>query len=122
MPLPKKVQARIELVDRLIAVEKARQELAGQDAAMNALIPTVWSGEKTDFAALYSAASIVQMLASSDPQPCLSGAIELARQNLAQDYIAEITRSVEEAVQAAECQIAWNRDPHFAPNRDPFDS
>jgi hypothetical protein len=20
------------------------------------------------------------------------------------------------------CQIAWNRDPHFAPNRDPFDS
>ena len=22
----------------------------------------------------------------------------------------------------AECQIAWNRDPHFAPNRDPFDS
>ena len=30
VPLPKKVQARIELVDRLIAVEKAREELAGR--------------------------------------------------------------------------------------------
>jgi len=20
------------------------------------------------------------------------------------------------------CQIAWNRDPHFAPNRDPFET
>ena len=103
VPLPKKAQARIELVDRLIAVEKARQELTGEDAAMNAVIPHRLERREDRFRGSWnSAASIVQMLASSDPQPCLSGAIELARQNLAQDYIAEITRSVEEVVQATD--------------------
>jgi very-short-patch-repair endonuclease len=105
MPVPKKAQARIELVDRLIAVQKAREELAGPDAPMSAMIPTVWRGEKSDFAALHSAASIVQMLASSEPQLCLSGAIELAQQGLAHDHIAEITRAVEELVRTADAVL-----------------
>ena len=27
---------------------------------------------------------------------------------------------VQEASKGDVCQIAWNRDPHFAPNLDPF--
>jgi very-short-patch-repair endonuclease len=101
VPPPKRVQARIELVEKLIAVEKAREDLRTEDAAMGAMIPAHWRGEKTDFATLHLAAAVVLTLASQNPQPYIDRAIEIARQNLAKDYIAELSELIEALIRAA---------------------
>jgi hypothetical protein len=49
VPLPRTPQSRIALVDLLIAVEKARDELDVQDPAMSAMLPVHWRGRKTEF-------------------------------------------------------------------------
>ena len=100
IPLPKRAKERIELVDRLIKVEKARDDLVAEDAAMSLLLPLHWRGERTDFATLYTAATAVHALASHDARPSIGSAIEIARQSFAADYIAGIARSVEELVRA----------------------
>jgi very-short-patch-repair endonuclease len=101
-PLPKKARDRIELVDRLVAVEKVRDDLKADDAAMAAMIPLYWRGEGTDFATLHAAASAVQALATHDARPRIDSAIEIVRRGFAVDYIAEISRSIEAMVRAVD--------------------
>ena len=105
VPLPEGAQARIELVDKLIAVEKAREDLRAEDAAMGAMLPAHWRGEKTDFVNLHSAAAAILALASQNPQPQIDRAIEIARQNLATDYIAELRELIEALVRAADAVL-----------------
>ena len=95
-PLPRKAQERIELVDRLLTVEKAHEALKAENAAMSALLPVHWRGEKTDFATLLAAASAVQELTSHIARPRIENCIEIAKQNRPTDYIAEITRLAED--------------------------
>ena len=63
-PLPPSVQKRIALVDPLIAVEKAYQQLKDQDAEMGSILPSYWRGPKTDFALLQCVSSAFLQLAS----------------------------------------------------------
>jgi very-short-patch-repair endonuclease len=91
-PLPKKAPERIALVDRLIAVEKARGDLESEHAAMGAMLPFHWRNEKTDFATLHAVASAVLALSSLSPQPKIEAVTEIAKRSLARDYIAETLR------------------------------
>ena len=104
-PLPEGAQERIELVDKLIAVEKAREDLRAEDAAMGAMIPSHWRGEKTDFVNLHLAATVVLTLASQNPQPQIDRAIEIARQSLAKDYIAALRGLIETLIRAADAVL-----------------
>ena len=105
VPLPEGAQERIELVDKLIAVEKAREDLRAEDAAMGAMIPSHWRGEKTDFVNLHLAATVVLTLASQNPQPQIDRAIEIARQSLAKDYIAALRGLIETLIRAADAVL-----------------
>lgn len=49
-PLPKTTQARLALLDDLIAARRARQVLASIDATARAAFGSVWQGERTDWA------------------------------------------------------------------------
>lgn len=101
-PLPKKVEARIELVEKLVAIEKAREALKAEDAAMCAMIPTFWRSERTDFATLHSASAVLLSLASYSPQPRIDSVAEIARQSLAKPYLEALTASIEALMHAAE--------------------
>ena len=87
-PLPRAVQNRIALVDALIAVETARDKIKDEDSAMGAVLPAHWRGQNTDFALLHTVSSALQQLASQPSPPRVESVIEIARQGLAQDYIA----------------------------------
>ena len=101
-PLPRNARERIELVDRLLAVEKAHEALEAENAAMSALLPVHWQGERTDFARLLAAAGVVQALTSHKARPRVDSCIEIAQQNLATEYIAEITQFAEDLVRAVD--------------------
>ena len=105
VPLPNKAQSRVELADRLIAIEKAREDLKAEDAAMGAMIPVHWRGEKTDFATLRDAAATLRALASQKPQPRIECAIEMAQQSLASGFIAKVTRLTDGLVRAADAVL-----------------
>jgi very-short-patch-repair endonuclease len=92
IPPPKKAAERIALVDRLIAVEKAREDLKAEDAAMTAMIPDHWRGPKTDFATLHAAAAVVQALAAHDARPRIESAIEMARRGDAAQHNSDLSQ------------------------------
>ena len=92
VPLPQKASDRIALIDKLIAVEKARDVLETEHSAMGAMLPIHWRGEATDFATLQTVASAVHALSSLTPQPSIAAITEIVKRNLAADYIAEILR------------------------------
>lgn len=102
IPLPKKALERIVLADNLIAVEKAREDLKADDAAMGAMIPGHWRGERTDFATLHATATVVHMLSSHGARPHIDNAIEIARRGFAADYKAEISGKIEALILAAD--------------------
>jgi very-short-patch-repair endonuclease len=106
IPLPKKAPARIELLNALIAVEKAREEIRAEDAAMSAMIPAHWRGERTDFAILQAVAAAVHALASHDARPRIDSTIEIIRRSFAADYIAEILRLAAELTRTADDVIS----------------
>ena len=91
-PLPRTAQNRIALVDLLLRVEKAHDELLAEHAAMSEMLPTYWRGPKTDFALLRSVSSALHSLTSGPLPPRVDSVIEIARLGLARDYIAEIKR------------------------------
>lgn len=76
--LPKEAETRIGLVDKLIALERARDNLRAEDAAMQSVLPFHWRGEKTDVAMLVSAVSAVQTLFSLTPHSALLASSLLA--------------------------------------------
>ncbi len=80
------------MVDALIAVEKARDELAAEDAAMSAMLPVHWRGRKTDFALLHTVSRALCALLAQALEPRIDSVIEIARQGLARDYILELKR------------------------------
>ena len=59
---------------------------------MSAMIPAHWRGETTDFTTCRLSQAAVQALASHDARPRIDSAIEIIRQKLRTDYIAEILR------------------------------
>jgi very-short-patch-repair endonuclease len=102
VPLPRNTQSRIALVDLLLAVEKARDELKAEDAGMSAMLPAHWRGSKTDFGLLRAVSSALHSLATHSPAPRLDSVIEIARLSLARDYIAELKRLSNALVQAGD--------------------
>ena len=102
VPLPRTAQSRIAMVDTLIAVEKARDELKAEDAAMSAMLPVHWRGSKTDFVSLHVVSSALHSLATQPVAPRIDSVIEIARRSLAQDYIAELKRLSDALVHAAD--------------------
>ena len=86
-PLPPSVQKRIALVDPLIAVERAYQQLKDQDAEMGSFLPSYWRGPRTDFALLQCVSCAVQQL-SSQPFIRFNSVVEVARHGLAGKYIS----------------------------------
>ena len=102
VPLPRTAQSRIAMVDTLIAVEKARDELKAEDAAMSVMLPVHWRGPKTDFALLHIVSSALYSLATQPVAPRIDSVIEIARQSLAHDYIAELKRLSDATVHAAD--------------------
>ena len=102
VPLPRKAHDRIAMSDLLIAVEKARDELGGQDAAMGAMLPGHWRGPKTDFRLLYTVSGALHSLAAQSVAPYVDSVIEIARRSLARDYIDELKRLSDSLVCAAD--------------------
>ncbi len=102
VPLLKKVEARIELVEKLVAIEKARTALKAEDATMGAMIPTLWLSERTDFATLHSVSTVLLSLASYNPQPRIDSVAEIVRQGRAKPYLEALTASIEALMSAAE--------------------
>ena len=106
VPLPQKASDRIALIDKLIAVEKARDVLETEHSAMGAMLPIHWRGEATDFATLQTVASAVHALSSLTPQPSIAAITEIVKRNLAADYIAEILRLRDKVSQSIELGAA----------------
>ena len=54
-------------------------------------------------------------------RPELQAALEYIREGdtLVVWKLDRLARSLKQLIETVECQIAWKRDPHFAPNRDP---
>ena len=100
VPIPKAAQDRIELVDKLIAAEAAREAFKAEDAAMAAIIPLYWRGERTDFATLHEAAATVQALCTHPAKPFVASILNLAKQNFVKDHVAKLARDVETLTQA----------------------
>jgi very-short-patch-repair endonuclease len=92
VPLPRTAQNGIGMVDMLVAVEKARDELKAEDAAMSAMLPIHWRGPKTDFVLLRTVSSALHSLATQPVALRVESVIEMARTGLALDYIAELRR------------------------------
>jgi very-short-patch-repair endonuclease len=105
VPLPRSAQNRIALVETLMAVESARDELRAADPSMSAMLPDHWTGAGTDFALLYSVASALQQLASKLSVPRVDSVIEIVKQGLAREYIAGLTRLSEALVHAADAVL-----------------
>ena len=105
VPLPRSAQSRIALVDTLITVETARDRLKAEDAAMGAMLPAHWRGPDTDFALLHTVSSALHQLASQPFVPRVDSVIEIARQGLAQDYIAGLKRLCEAFAHAADAVL-----------------
>ena len=59
---------------------------------MGAMLPAHWHGPNTDFALLHTVSSALHQLASQPFAPRVDSVIEIARQGLAQDYIAGLKR------------------------------
>ena len=102
VPLPRTAQNRIALVDLLVAVERARDELKAEDAAMSAMLPIHWRGPKTDFVLLRTVSSALHSLATQPVAPRVDSVIEIARRGLARDYIDELKRLSNALVQAVD--------------------
>ncbi len=102
MPLPRKAQARIELADRLISLEKTREALQAEHAAMETMIPLFWRREQTDFAALNGVAVTVHTLMSLSPAPRSQSVIDIARRKLAAPYIGKLEPLMSAVKTAAE--------------------
>jgi very-short-patch-repair endonuclease len=90
------------MVDMLIAIEKARDELGAEDAAMSAMLPTHWRGPKTDFALIHTVSGALHSLATQAVAPHVDSVIEIARRSLARDYIAELKRLSQSLVRLAD--------------------
>ena len=102
VPLPRTAQHRIAMVDTLIAIEKAREELKAEDAAMSVVLPVHWRGPRTDFALLHTVSGALHSLAAQLVTPRVDSVIEITRQKLACDYIAELKRLSDAIVHAAD--------------------
>ena len=101
-PVPKKVPAKIELVDALIEVENARTDMTAHDAAMNLMAPLHWRGEKTDFKTLFDVATVMQALKSHEFRPPIDRALEIARSGDASDLASAMIRLVAELFRSLE--------------------
>ena len=78
------------MVDMLIAVEKARDDLIAEDPAMSVMLPVHWRGQKTDFASLHNVSGAIHSLTIQPVAPRTDSVIEIVRRSLAQDYIDEL--------------------------------
>ena len=85
VPLPRSAQHRIALVDSLIGVGKAREELEAVDAEMGTMLPAHWRGQDTDFELLYSVSFAIQRLASQHHVARVESIVEFGRRGLAQE-------------------------------------
>lgn len=99
-PLPRSAQERIDLADRLVAVENARNDLKSEDARMSAMLASHWRGQKTDFGLLFTVSHALLRLALPPRAPLVERAIEIARRGLAKDYIVTLKR-LEETFESA---------------------
>ena len=90
------------MVDLLVAVEKARDELTAEDAAMSAMLSIHWRGPKTDFVLLRTVSSALHSLATQPVAPHVDSVIEIARLSRARDYIAELNRLSKPLVRAVD--------------------
>ena len=102
VPLPGPAANRIAMVDALIAVEKARDELAAEDAAMSAMLPVHWRGRRTDFALLQTVSRALCALLAQTVEPRIDSVIEIARQGLAREYIFELRRLSDATIHAVD--------------------
>ena len=90
------------MVDTLIAIEKARQDLSAEDTAMSAMLPIHWRGHKTDFALLLIVSGALHSLATHAIAPRMDSVVEIARQGLARDYIIGLTKMSEAVTRAVD--------------------
>ncbi|MGA2491558.1 MAG: DUF3320 domain-containing protein [Roseiarcus sp.] len=104
--LPKKPSARIELVDRLIEVEKAHEHLVSYDAAMSAMAARHWRKERTDFNTLFSAAEVMQALKTDQLHPDIDQAVEVLRNGAPAKIALELKRAVDELIQASDVALS----------------
>jgi very-short-patch-repair endonuclease len=101
-PLPKSAQERIALVDPLIAVEKAFQQLGAEDVEMGSTLPAYWRGQQTDFALLQCVSSAHLQLASQPFALRFDAVVEIARRGLAKEYVSGLKQLSDGSVQAVD--------------------
>jgi len=100
--LPKSAQERIALVDPLIAVEKAFQQLKAEDVEMGSTLPSYWRSPQTDFALLQCVSSALLRLASQPFVLRFDAVNEIARQGLAKEYVSGLKQLSDAYVQAVD--------------------
>lgn len=101
-PLPAKPQARIDLVDLLVEVEKARDDLMSHDPAMSMMVARHWRKDRTDFDTLLAAATVAQGLKGDKAQPRIDKAVEVLRDGVAAEIALSLERAVGELVRASD--------------------
>ena len=102
MPLPKKPQARIQLVDLLLEVEKARDGVMSYDPAMSVMVARHWRRDRTDFDMLYAVATVAQALKGGDPRPRIEKAVEVLRNGAAAEAALTLERAIAELVRSSD--------------------
>src|ERR1700722_1885381 len=101
-PLPSKAEVRIELVDRLVEVEKARDDLMSHEPAMSVMVARHWRKDRTDFDMLLAAATIAQMLKGDRTQPRIDKAVEVLRNGTAAELATKLERALGDLVRASD--------------------
>lgn len=112
LSLPKKADERVELVDRLLAVDSQKRDWADDGEYLAKYLGDDWCGEQSDFA---KAASIVHWLARLKESPVtldLDEAVKLASSGSALRSLAADFQSSREAAESAIAALCETLEYH----------